>query len=386
MTDPIQTAPERSQRSIPLARPDIGSRELELVTQVLRSDVPSPWAGSPAVRGRDRRRRRPPRGHRLLERDRRAASWRPCARNQGRRRSPHHALQLRGIRELPALRTGRAAVHRHRGRDPGTRPGVCSRLPQAGAHAPSSRSTCSGVRAGSSTSSPSPGAMAGRSSRTPARHSGRRSAAVPSAASVTCRLRLLPEQADHHRRGRHGRDRRPGAGRRHEASLRNQGRDTDGTWLRHVRLGYNYRLDEMSAAVGVAQLERLADCGKAGRSRRRLRTRLGGSTGSGSPPPAPTMSWTGSSMSSVSIAESIAITSWRRWAGAGRSRRVPTSVRSTCNRSTARRFGFRPGDFPVTERVAATTLALPFSSLMSDDDVAYVADALVDAVAASPGG
>ena len=39
-------------------------------------------------------------------------------------------------------------------------------------------------------------------------------------------------------------------------SLRNQGRDTDGTWLRHVRLGYNYRLDEMSAAVGVAQLER----------------------------------------------------------------------------------------------------------------------------------
>jgi perosamine synthetase len=39
-------------------------------------------------------------------------------------------------------------------------------------------------------------------------------------------------------------------------SLRNQGRDADGTWLRHVRLGYNYRLDEMSAAVGVAQLER----------------------------------------------------------------------------------------------------------------------------------
>ena len=42
-------------------------------------------------------------------------------------------------------------------------------------------------------------------------------------------------------------------------SLRNQGRDADSTWLRHVRLGYNYRLDEMSAAVGVAQLERLAD-------------------------------------------------------------------------------------------------------------------------------
>ena len=49
-------------------------------------------------------------------------------------------------------------------------------------------------------------------------------------------------------------------------SLRNQGRDTDGTWLRHVRLGYNYRLDEMSAAVGVAQLERLAEL-RGGRAR-----------------------------------------------------------------------------------------------------------------------
>ena len=37
-------------------------------------------------------------------------------------------------------------------------------------------------------------------------------------------------------------------------SLRNQGRDTDGAWLRHVRLGYNYRLDELSAALGVAQV------------------------------------------------------------------------------------------------------------------------------------
>ncbi len=40
-------------------------------------------------------------------------------------------------------------------------------------------------------------------------------------------------------------------------SLRNQGRDDDGTWLRHVRLGYNYRLSELSAALGVAQLERV---------------------------------------------------------------------------------------------------------------------------------
>ena len=43
-------------------------------------------------------------------------------------------------------------------------------------------------------------------------------------------------------------------------------------------------------------------------------------------------------------------------------------------------FGFQPGDFPVTERVAASTLALPFSSRHSDEEVQYVADALIAVV------
>jgi perosamine synthetase len=36
------------------------------------------------------------------------------------------------------------------------------------------------------------------------------------------------------------------------------------------------------------------------------------------------------------------------------------------------RFGYGPGDFPVTERVAGTTLALPFFTDMTEDQVAYV--------------
>jgi dTDP-4-amino-4,6-dideoxygalactose transaminase len=40
-------------------------------------------------------------------------------------------------------------------------------------------------------------------------------------------------------------------------SLRNQGRDTMDAWLYHQRLGYNYRLNELSAALGVAQMSRL---------------------------------------------------------------------------------------------------------------------------------
>lgn len=40
-------------------------------------------------------------------------------------------------------------------------------------------------------------------------------------------------------------------------SLRNQGRNKHGDWLNHERLGYNYRLDEMSASLGVTQLKKL---------------------------------------------------------------------------------------------------------------------------------
>ncbi len=40
-------------------------------------------------------------------------------------------------------------------------------------------------------------------------------------------------------------------------ALRNQGRAPGDTWLQHTHLGYNYRLDEMSAALGVTQMQRL---------------------------------------------------------------------------------------------------------------------------------
>jgi perosamine synthetase len=40
-------------------------------------------------------------------------------------------------------------------------------------------------------------------------------------------------------------------------SLSNQGRSDTGDWLEHDRLGFNYRMDELSGAVGLAQVERL---------------------------------------------------------------------------------------------------------------------------------
>lgn len=41
------------------------------------------------------------------------------------------------------------------------------------------------------------------------------------------------------------------------SSLRNQGRNIDSEWLEHQYIGYNYRMSELQAALGLAQMERL---------------------------------------------------------------------------------------------------------------------------------
>jgi perosamine synthetase len=159
-------------------------------------------------------------------------------------------------------------------------------------------------------------------------------------------------------------------------SLRNQGRDRDGTWLRHVRLGYNYRLDELSAAVGVAQLERLAEL-QAGRARVAA---------------AYASAFTGATWLTLPAAGPGEVVDWfvyvvrldaaiDRDALIGRlaEEGIPTRPYFSpihlqpLYRET---FGFKAGDFPVTERVAASTLALPFSSHLTHGEVARVAETL----------
>ena len=165
-------------------------------------------------------------------------------------------------------------------------------------------------------------------------------------------------------------------------SLRNQGRDTDGTWLRHVRLGYNYRLDEMSAALGVAQLRRRQELA-AGRARiaAAYRERLGGAA------------W----LTLPAVAEGAQV-DWfvyvvRLREGIDRDRLIgelaeagipsrPYFSPIHLQPMYRERFGFSPGTFPVTEQVAASTLALPFASTLADADVARVCDALASAVQA----
>jgi len=169
-------------------------------------------------------------------------------------------------------------------------------------------------------------------------------------------------------------------------SLRNQGRDTDGTWLRHVQLGYNYRLDELSAAIGVAQLERYEEL-RAGRARvvARYRELLADREWLRVPTAGPdeTVDWF--------------VYVIRLEPGIDRSRLIhDLEARGVPTRPyfaplhlqpfLRREFGFAPGDFPVTERVAATTLALPFSSRLAEDDIDHVGSCLIEAVEGRRGG
>jgi perosamine synthetase len=163
-------------------------------------------------------------------------------------------------------------------------------------------------------------------------------------------------------------------------SLRNQGRDSDGTWLRHVRLGYNYRLDELSAAVGVAQLERLAEL-RAGRARvaAAYGRALGGNDWVTLPAPGPgeSVDWFVYVVRLHPEIDRDAVLA--RLAARGVPARPyfsPLHLQPFYREA----FGFKPGDFPVTERVAASTLALPFSSRLPDEDIEYVAQVLRDVV------
>ncbi|HYI66722.1 MAG TPA: DegT/DnrJ/EryC1/StrS family aminotransferase [Candidatus Limnocylindrales bacterium] len=159
-------------------------------------------------------------------------------------------------------------------------------------------------------------------------------------------------------------------------SLRNQGRDSDTTWLRHIDLGYNYRLDELSAALGVAQLRRFDELVERRSRVAGLYDEALGGIGWITLPhaaPAATVNWF---VYVIQVDPGIDRDELARLlAKSG----VPTRPYfSTIHLQPyyRSRFGYKPGDFPVAERVASRTLALPFWNAMTESQVGRVADAL----------
>ena len=159
--------------------------------------------------------------------------------------------------------------------------------------------------------------------------------------------------------------------------LRNQGRAPGDTWLSHTYLGYNYRLDEMSAALGAAQMLRLEEL---------LRKRE------------QVAAWYGKRLAEIPGVEAPVVEtfttrmSWfvyvvrfdpaiDRDALAKRLDANGVPVRPYflpihLQPYMVERFGYRTGDFPVTEDLGRRGLALPFSGVMTEEQVEFVCRAI----------
>lgn len=164
-------------------------------------------------------------------------------------------------------------------------------------------------------------------------------------------------------------------------SLRNQGRDDAGTWMNHVRLGYNFRMDEMSAALGLSQFGRIDEIlDQRDRVASLYTERLQDVEGISVPkvmPETTRMSWF---VYVIQLNENLDKAEVMRQL---ESRGVPSRPYFSpihMQPLYRERFGFKEGDFPVTEAVAKRTLAIPFYSLMPESEVDYVCEQIADVV------
>ncbi|MBN1890292.1 MAG: DegT/DnrJ/EryC1/StrS family aminotransferase [Thermoflexales bacterium] len=153
-------------------------------------------------------------------------------------------------------------------------------------------------------------------------------------------------------------------------SLRNQGRDVFDAWLNHTRLGYNYRMDEMSAALGVTQMRRIEEL-------LAKRARVAG--------------WYTERLAGQELVEPpcVAVTTTRMSWFVYVVRIRPPASRDEVMRSLEEvgipsrpyftpihlqpfyqhKFGYGRGNFPITESLGDNCLALPFSSIMTEEQV-----------------
>jgi perosamine synthetase len=164
-------------------------------------------------------------------------------------------------------------------------------------------------------------------------------------------------------------------------SLRNQGRGDEGGWLEHVRLGYNYRLDDVSAALGIGQLERLDEIL---RLRRAVAARydelLCDVDGVETPWPNDVdhvRSWFVYVVKLPSNDARERVIAHFEREGIGFNRYLPSIHLQPYMRE---RYRFREGMCPVSEDASGRTLALPFFTALEQGAQERVAEALAAAL------
>jgi dTDP-4-amino-4,6-dideoxygalactose transaminase len=164
-------------------------------------------------------------------------------------------------------------------------------------------------------------------------------------------------------------------------SLRSQGRAPGDTWLQHTHMGYNYRLDDMSAALGRIQMTRIEELlTKRQQVADWYADRLAEIQGVSAPvlvPDTTRVSWfvyvvrfdAGLDRDAIAaklIKNGIPVRPYF----------IPIHLQPYM----VAQFGYRVGDFPVTEDLGNRGLALPFSGMMSEEQVDLVCRVLRDSI------
>ncbi|OGZ27125.1 MAG: polysaccharide biosynthesis protein [Candidatus Nealsonbacteria bacterium RIFOXYB1_FULL_40_15] len=151
-------------------------------------------------------------------------------------------------------------------------------------------------------------------------------------------------------------------------SLRNQGRRfKNGKWLEHVILGYNYRMTEMSAALGIAQIRRIGEILKKRNKVANLYNsklkgicKLFNNKGS----------WF---VYVVELPERNKVMSFLLKEGISCSNYFyPIHLQPFYKRM----FGYKEGDFPIAEEVSSKTLALPFYNDLQEGEINFIVEKL----------
>lgn len=164
-------------------------------------------------------------------------------------------------------------------------------------------------------------------------------------------------------------------------ALRNQGRSPGDTWLQHTLLGYNYRIDEMSAALGRVQMERLDELlAKREQVANWYQERLHDLEGIEIPQVLPSttrMSWF------VYVIRFAPEIDREAASEALKARGVPNRpyfIPIHLQPYMVEQFGYQEGDFPVSEDLGRRGLALPFSGVMTEGQVEGVCEAVGEVV------
>jgi perosamine synthetase len=170
-------------------------------------------------------------------------------------------------------------------------------------------------------------------------------------------------------------------------SERNQGRAVDMDWLDHDRLGFNYRLTELQAALGIAQLERidelLAERARVAGLYEAALGEIGGRAAGEGPAEGLVLpcadrgderrSWFVYTVRLPAEADRDAVVADLAQRGVASKAYLPCIHLMPHYRE---RFGHSEGEFPVAEAVAERSLALPFFPGMAESQVDRVREAL----------